>query len=139
MIKLPYGLIAGGGVLLAILIGWFVTWQRLEVANSKVEASVAREAMAVQITLDCQANRGAIEARLDEVAEDINKLATKEARMQGAIDAASIRTREIAEARAALEQLEAEHEDLVARAVPLDACQTYEIVLAAIAGVSHEQ
>jgi hypothetical protein len=139
MIKLPYGLIAGGVGLLAILLGWFVTWQRLEVAQANVEASVEREARAVQITFDCQANRTAIEERLDEVAEDINKLATKEARMQGAIDAASIRTREIAKARAALERLEAEHEDLVARAVPLDACQTYEIVLAAIAGDSHEQ
>jgi hypothetical protein len=51
----------------------------------------------------------------------------------------SARTREIAEAREELDRLKIEHADLVERAVPLDTCQTYELVLAAIAGGSHEQ
>lgn len=139
MIKVPWHLIVGGGVLLAILIGWFVTYQNLQVANAKVIAAEEREARAVEITLDCQANREAFEVRFDTIAESIDKIATKEARMQGAIDAASIRTREIAEARSELARLRTEHQALVDRAVPLDACQTYELVLAAIAGGSHVQ
>ena len=138
MIKLPYGMIAGGAAILLILLGWFVTWQRLEVAQAKVEASAEREARAVQITLDCQANRDVIEDRLDKISSDIDAIATKEARMQGAIDAVSASTREIAEARAELDRLRAEHADLVERAIPLDACQTFELVLAAFAGGSHE-
>ena len=134
MIKLPYGLIAGGIGLLAILMGWFVTWQRLEVAQAKVEASAEREARAVEIVLDCQANRTVIEERLDEVVASMNLIATKEARMQGAIDAVSASTREIAEARDELDRLRAEHADLVERAIPLNACQTFEMVLAAFAG-----
>jgi len=139
MIQLPYKLLAGIGLSLAILIGWFVTWQNLQVAKARVVASEEREARAVQITLGCQANREAFEEKFDQIAEDINAVATKEARMQGAIDAVSSRTREIAAARAELDRLKTEHEALVERAIPLDACQTFELVLAAIAGGPHEQ
>jgi len=134
MIQLPYKLLIGGGVLLAILVGWFATWQSLKTARAETVAAETREARAVEITLQCQANRAAFEEKLDGVVEDVREMASKEARMQGAIDAASIRTREIAAAREALERLRAEHGALVERAVPLDACQTYEMVLAAIAG-----
>jgi len=132
-------MIVGGGVLLAILLGWFTTWQSLKVARAETVAAAEREARAVQITLDCQANRAAFEEKLDGIVENVNLIASKKDRMQGALDAASIRTKEIAAARDALERLESEHAALVERAVPLDACQTYEMVLAAIAGGPHVQ
>ena len=138
MIQLPYKFLVAGGILLAILIGWFVTYQKLQTEKAKCIAAEEREARAVEITLDCQSNREAIEARLDEVLGAVDLIAEKEANMQGAIEAASIRTREIAEARAELQRLRTEHQALVDRAVPLDACQTYELVLAAIAGGPHE-
>ncbi len=123
--------------------GWKVNGWRLGKANVKLKSELKIEQVNAdawsKALVKCQENRGTIEAKLDGVVEDVNKIAAKKDRMQGALDAASIRTREIAEARAALEQLEREHEDLVARAVPLDACQTFEMVLAAIAGGSHEQ
>jgi hypothetical protein len=132
-------------VIVSVLFGagWTTNGWRLGKANVKLKAEIRIEranadSWSEALTI-CQSNREAFEVKFDEVADGINKIVLKEARMQGAIDAASIRTREIAKARAALERLEAEHEDLVARAVPLDACQTYEIVLAAIAGDSHEQ
>ncbi len=123
--------------------GWKVNGWRLGKANVKLKADLRIEranadAWSEALTL-CQSNRAAFEEKFDAVAADIENIASKEARMQGAIDAASIRTREIAKARAALERLQVEHEDLVARAVPLDACQTFELVLAAIAGGPHEQ
>ena len=123
--------------------GWKVNGWRLGKANVKLKAELRIEranadAWSEALTL-CQSNRAAFEEKFDAVAADIENIASKEAKMQGAIDAASIRTREIAKARAALEQLQVEHEDLVARAVPLDACQTFELVLAAIAGGPHEQ
>jgi hypothetical protein len=123
--------------------GWTVNGWRLGKANVKLKAElkierVNADAWSEALVL-CQSNRASFEEKLDAVVADVNEMASKGVRMQGAIDAASIRTREIAEAREALDRLEREHEDLVARAVPLDTCQTFELVLAAIAGGSHEQ
>jgi chromosome segregation ATPase len=139
MIQLPYKLIAGGAILLAILIGWFTTAQRLKVANANLAAAAEREARWQETTLACQANRAAIEKRFDAVVAKINEIAAQKERLQGALDSAGVSAREIAKARDALERLQAEHEDLVNRAVPLDACQTYELVLAAFGGGSHVQ
>ena len=137
-------LLVGVGIVGMIFSGgWTVNGWRLGKANVKLKGELKIERANAdawsESLVKCQENRGAIEAKLDGVVEDVNRIAAKKDRMQGALDAASIRTIEIAEARAALEQLEREHEDLVARAVPLDACQTFEMVLAAIAGGSHEQ
>lgn len=145
MFGLPWLKIAGPIFLVAAIFGagWTVNGWRMGKANVKLKSEIheleLREEKFLETISECQMNREAFEARFDEIANNVSTIASKGIRMQGAIDAASIRTREIAEARAALEDLQAEHEDLVARAVPLDACQTYELVLAAIAGGPHEQ
>ena len=145
MFGLPWLKIAGPIVLVAAIFGagWTVNGWRMGKANVKLKGELKIEranadAWSEALTL-CQSNRAAFEEKFDAVAADIEDIASKEAKMQGAIDAASIRTREIAKARAALELLQVEHEDLVARAVPLDACQTFELVLAALAGGPHVQ
>ena len=145
MFGLPWLKIAGPIFLVAAIFGagWTVNGWRMGKANVKLKSEIheleLREEKFLETISECQMNREAFEARFDEIANNVSTIASKGIRMQGAIDAASIRTREIAEARAALEDIQAEHEDLVARAVPLDACQTYELVLAAIAGGPHEQ
>lgn len=131
-------------VTLAIFFaGWTVNGWRLGKKNVKLQSRITQyedsEARHIQSVFDCQMNRTAIEDALDKVVESVNVIASKKDRMQGALDAASIRTREIAEARAALERLEIEHAAFLNRTADMTTCQTYEEVLVAIAGGSHEQ
>jgi hypothetical protein len=139
MIQLPYKLLAGivGGFL--VLVGWLLTWQSLQTANAKIDAYKINEIRFMETIASCQGNREALEEKLDLVAADISIVAASKERLQGAVDDVGLRAREIAAARGELKRLEAEHSDLVNRAVPLDACQTYEMVLVALAGGSHVQ
>lgn len=138
MIQLPYKLIAGLVLAVAVLLGWFITYQSLRVAKADLAASEEREARLTEVISACQANRHAIEERLDQVVGRVAEIAAQRERLQGAIDNAGVRAREISEARDALARLQAEHDALVNRAVPLTACQTFEMVLAAFAGGSYE-
>lgn len=139
MIQLPYKLLAGivGGAL--VLVGWLLTWQALQTARAEIKVYQINETRFMETIAKCQGNREAFEEKLAGVAEAIEKVAGKEVQLQGALDDAVRRSREIAEARADLERLREEHTDLVNRAIPLDECQTYEMVLAAFAGGSHVQ
>ena len=132
------------GVILAIFFaGWTVNGWRVGKKNVKLQSRITEyetsEKLHIQKVLDCQMNRALFEEKLDEVVLEVTLLASKKDRMQGALDAASIRTIEIAEARAALEQLEIEHAAFLNRTADMTTCQTYEEVLVAIAGGSHEQ
>lgn len=132
------------GVILAIFFaGWTVNGWRVGKKNVKLQSRITEyetsEKLHIQKVLECQMNRTAMEEALDKVVEGVNTIAAKKDRMQGALDAASIRTIEIAEARAALEQLEIEHAAFLNRTADMTTCQTYEEVLVAIAGGSHEQ
>ncbi|MHC4371001.1 MAG: hypothetical protein ACYSW8_25610 [Planctomycetota bacterium] len=141
----PWLKIAGPIFLIAAIFGagWTVNGWRMGKANVKLKGEITelelREDQFRETISECQLNREAFETRFDEIAADVNTIASNGIRMQGAIDAASIRTKEIAEAREKLAQLELEHAALVERAIPLNACQTFEMVLAAIAGGPHEQ
>lgn len=139
MIQLPYKLLAGiiGGAL--VLVGWLVTWQSLQTAKAEIKAYQINETRFMETIASCQGNRELFEEKLDLVAADIAVVAASKERLQGAVDDVGLRAREIAAARGALERLRGEHEDLVNRAVPLDTCQTYEMVLVALAGGSHVQ
>jgi len=139
MIQLPYKLLAGivGGFL--VLIGWLLTWQSLQTANAKIEGYKINEIRFMETIAACQGNREAFEAKLAEVAADIEIVAASKERLQGAVDDAGARAREIAAARSELERLRTEHQQLVERAVSLNECQTYEMVLVALAGGSHDQ
>ena len=139
MIQLPYKLLAGiiGGAL--VLVGWLVTWQSLQTAKAEIRAYQINETRFMETIAACQGNREAFEAKLAEVAANIEVVAASKERLQGAIDDAGARAREIAAAQGELERLRAEHQQLVERAVSLDECQTYEMVLVALAGGSHEQ
>ena len=139
MIQLPYKLLAGivGGFL--VLIGWLLTWQSLQTANAKIEGYKINETRFMETIAACQGNREAFEAKLAEVAADIEIVAASKERLQGAVDDAGARAREIAAARSELERLRTKHQQLVERAVSLNECQTYEMVLVALAGGSHDQ
>ena len=132
------------GVILAIFFaGWTVNGWKLGKKNVKLQSRIQQyedsEERHIQAVLDCQMNRELIEEALDTIVAEVVLIASKKDRMQGALDAASIRTMEIAEARAALEQLEIEHSAFLNRTANMTTCQTYEEVLVAIAGGSHEQ
>lgn len=138
MIQLPYKLIAGAVIVLGVFFGWFATWQSLRVAKANLSAAAEREIRWQETVTACQSNRAAFEERFDQIIAQVDAIAAQRERLQGAVDNAGLRAREIAEARGALERLRAEHEALVDRAVPLTACQTYEMVLVALAGGAHE-
>jgi len=139
MIQLPYKLLAGiiGGAL--VLVGWLVTWQSLQTAKAEIKAYQINETRFMETIAACQGNRELFEEKLDLVAADIAVVAASKERLQGAVDDVGLRAKEIAAARGALERLRGEHADLVNRAIPLDTCQTYEMVLVALAGGSHVQ
>lgn len=139
MIQLPYRLIVSIVIAVGVAFGWYATWQSLKVAEANLSAAKEREVRWQETVAECQANRAAFEEKIDQVIAEVNKVAAQKERLQGAIDNAGLRAREIAEARGALERLRAEHSALVDRAVPLTACQTYELVLAAFGGGSHVQ
>lgn len=125
------------------LSGWTVNGWRLGKANVKLKAEIQQyedsEARHIQNVFDCQMNRALFEEKLDTIVSEIVLIASKKDRMQGAIDAVSSQTLEIAEARAELERLGIEHAAFVNRTADMTTCQTYELVLAAIAGGTHEQ
>lgn len=139
MIQLPYRALISAVVAIGVLFGWYATWQSLKVAKANLSAAQEREIRWKETVDACQANRAAFEEKIDQVIAEVNRVAAQKERLQGAIDNAGIRAREIAEARDALERLRAEHSALVDRAVPLTACQTFEMVLAAFGGGSHVQ
>ena len=132
------------GVILALFFaGWTVNGWRLGKANVKLKAEIQQykdsEERHIQAVLDCQVNRALFEEKLDTIVSEIVLISSKKDRMQGAIDAISIQTRETAEARAELERLGIEHAAFVNRTADMTTCQTYEVVLAAIAGGPHVQ
>jgi len=132
------------GVILAIFFaGWTVNGWRMGKKNVKLQSRITEyetsEARHIQTVLDCQMNRALFEQKLDQIVLDVALIASKKDRMQGALDAISIQTLETAEARAELERLGIEHAAFVNRTADMTTCQTYELVLAAIAGGTHEQ
>ena len=134
MIQLPYKALISAVVAIGVLFGWYATWQSLRVAKANLEAAAEREVRWQETVAECQMNRQAFEERFDEIVSSVNAVAAQRERLQGAVDNAGLRAREIAEARDALARLRAEHDALVDRAVPLTACQTYEMVLVALSG-----
>ena len=141
--RLLKALIPLGVVIAIFLSGWTVNGWRLGKANVKLKADIQQykdsEARHIDAVLKCQMNRALFEEKLDTIVSEIVLIASKKDRMQGAIDAISIQTRETAEARAELERLGIEHAAFVNRTADMTTCQTYEVVLAAIAGGTHEQ
>ena len=134
MIKLPWGMIAGGVGILALVIALFVSMQNTRLAKAKLEAAVLRENVWIEEQARCKENEVALTEAAAESMALAQEIVILQATLQGSADATHKQAVERARAEAELRTVEEKYANLSTRAVDMDVCQTYELALAALAG-----
>jgi hypothetical protein len=128
---------AAGALVVAVLVAPWILWR-----VALKDTAVARaELVVVEISRDqwaadaaaAIANRERIEAALETMTSATLALAEKTAELGDLANAAGIRARELAAARAELEALSADAAELRRRAEFLTVCETRDLVLLSIA------
>jgi len=124
----------GGVAVIGLCVAWMlITRAQLSAARSEIKAkdeliSVMETRAKVQ-----EENVETLEQALVDQNALVLEAAVKGREAQEAQALADQNARKLAAARKRLEALQTEHEALLARAVGLDACQTYELVLRSFA------
>lgn len=134
MIKLPWGIIAGGVGVLGLIIAVIVLVAKLDAAQAKLDLAIEREARWEEQQLICEENQKKLTDALVDVEEKKQEIVILEARLQGETDAKHDQALEIAKAEVELDELSRRYQNLSTRAVDMDVCQTFELALAALAG-----
>ena len=134
MIKLPWGMIAGGAAVFALILT--VVIQGLVLTSTKDKLALANEKenrWAAEQT-KCQENVTKLDDALADVDEKAKEVELLTARLQGSTDATHDEAVRRAEAEVERDTIAARYRNLSTRAVDMDVCQTYELALSALAG-----
>lgn len=134
MIKLPWGAIAGGGALLAIIIALIIQGYALKSAKSELEAANLKLVRWEEEHDKCKENQATLDAALVELATSVEKIGDLTVRLEGREEATHRMALDIAAARRELATVSNKYTELRAAAVDLDVCQTYKLALAALSG-----
>lgn len=126
--------IVGGGLIVALVIALVITGQGCQTARAKLEAAELREQNWKEEQKRCEENKEKLHDALADVDAKITEISDLTTRLQGSEATAHRIALELAAANTERASIASEYADLRARAVDLNTCQTYELVLAALAG-----
>jgi hypothetical protein len=133
-VKLPISWIVGGVVGLAVLVGIGAIFQQNQTLKAKLEASQLREKSWAEQKAVCDENEKALTDALVDIAEKAEEIENLGIKLEGREEAIHRQAVELAKAKDGRAAVLIKYQELSRRAVTLDVCQTYESVLAALAG-----
>ena len=136
MIKLPWGMIAGGVGILALILTVVIQGLVLKSTKAELALAIEKENRWAAEQIKCEENVTKLDDALASVAEKAKEVELLTARLQGSTDATHDEAVRRAEAEVERDTIAARYRNLSTRAVDMDVCQTYELALSALAGGS---
>lgn len=136
MIKLPWGMIAGGVGILALILTVVIQGLVLKSTKAELALAIEKENRWAAEQIKCEENVTKLDDALADVAEKAKEVELLTARLQGSTDATHDEAVRRAEAEVERDTIAARYRNLSTRAVDMDVCQTYELAWSALAGGS---
>lgn len=136
MIKLPWAAIAGGGVLLALIIALIIQGYALRTAKAELETANHKLVRWEEEYQKWQDNQKKLDDALVDLAQAVTQISDLTERLEGREEATHQMALEIAAAREELAEVSGKYDRLRTASEQLDVCQTYKLALAALAGGS---
>lgn len=134
MIKLPWAAIAGGGVLLAMIIALIIQGFALKATKAELKTANLTIVRWEEEHIKCKQNQTKLDEALTGLATAVSDLGDLSVRMEGREEATHRMALEIAAASSEMSVVADKYSELRAASVDLDVCQTYKLALAALAG-----